>query len=58
MITKFVLIVWFGYAETSVFAIDHFETLAECEAAKASIFEVTDRYENYHICKPYSWSEQ
>ena len=57
MITKFVLIVWLGYGRSSVLAIDHFDTLAECEAAKAAIYDVTDRDKEYHICKPYSWRE-
>ena len=56
MIIKFLLIVWVGVGSNQVFAIDHFDTLAECEAARATVLEVTQSYEEYHICKPYTWS--
>ena len=42
MIVHYVLIIWIGAGNSQTLAIDHFDTEAECLAAKAAIEIVLD----------------
>lgn len=43
MKTIFVLICWFGFGNSVVFSTDHFDTNAECEAARKVILTYTQK---------------
>jgi hypothetical protein len=58
MITKAIMIIWIGAGNTQTMAVSDFESLADCEAAKAALIQSHDGWFERDLknarCVPYS----
>ena len=54
MITKFVLIVWIGFAQSQALSTQTFDTEAECEAVASALRNEMD-HRGWYRCVPYTF---
>jgi hypothetical protein len=62
MITKFVLIVWFGSGNSQMLSTQSFDTQAECESI-ATVLETEMKsgdwsFGSWYRCKPYTFDQE
>lgn len=57
MITKFVLIVWIGGAQTQTLSIQTIDTQSECDAIASVLADEINR-KGWYRCVPYTFSNK